>query len=221
MKALPGVVLRSILGPALILFTLLGCAAPRAAEPNPERARFETVVDDTYRIRYAFATDHAGFSPEPKGSVTTEPKKTTLLAGIAYPGGWFDRVIFSTMFRVFVLRVGVVFPENVQYERFESIMRAYSSAAEEEMKKTKGSWFLTAPGAEHRVDVNEGWWACVDAVDTKVAPKVRLVSCRRPIAPSLIIGITLTFGKPVAADSDDFTEAMEKLKALAGTISWD
>lgn len=204
----------------LVLLTCLSCCTVATSAPAAKTAwqSFETIVNESFVISYRLPEGHNGFSPEPKKLVTMTAQRAELIAGFSYPSGWFDRVMFSTLYSINVQRFAAPIPDGVAASTFASAKAAESSRRRQE-SVARGAMFVPEPTVLNELVLDGKWWICNDVIRSGKGPNVSEIECSRPIGGDLVLYISALFGHTIDRKTAGYAAARSHLEEIAGTIA--
>jgi hypothetical protein len=200
----------------LLMFTSCTTAKPDPSAITGKYIAYETKVDNSFVLTYELPITHGGFTPEPKPDISARLGKFELLAGYSYPSGWFDRVVFSAMFRVGLFKRPVQLNSLITAEAYTALKQKESVASREE-SISKNVRSIEEQAEHQTIQKGKIWWSCSNGMAISEPSKIRSRVCVRPIfgaTHTYDVIFRVDFGKPVAPSSSDFAKGLAELEDL-------
>lgn len=196
----------------------MGYALAFATDTKDASQLFETRVDDKWTVSYRFLTDHNDFSPLPLKQVTSEGEIGVRIGGFAYPSGFFDRVIWTTLYAVSVRSYREPFKAGISAADFVTV-----STLEYKQKRAesiaRGAMFVPEPPDFHIESFNNSWWVCNDVIRTGKGPDISDYTCRKPVVGDQVIEVTVIFSSAFKKRPELYESARKKVHQIAASVS--
>jgi hypothetical protein len=190
------------------------------ALPLPDRKEmiwqnYMTVVDAQAEVTYAFPEGSYSLSPEPRDQVQSVVGQRVTLGGYAYPSGAFDRILFSTMYRLEVDRF-----TRPLINTANDLEAAYRAAQQdrEQQGRARGAVLSHEIGETWQVQLGGGTWVCgnfVSPINQSLAMKI---TCVTTLQSDSVLGITVTFARGSVIGTEGYRAGRQELMTITERV---